>query len=153
MASTRQFPFNHEPVNTTAIDAATYTVPSGKYARVVINYYLFAVPSTNLASSGVSQDFQAEIENLGKYGEVEIWLKDGDVVSWSGTNASGNIGATAASRYTEIEFDLNGTIFKRIRDYVSGWGAYGNPPILYDIATVTGGHSASFYVEEYNSLS
>lgn len=153
MASTRQFPFNHEPVETKAIDGpSSYTVPSGRYARVVVNYYLFAVPNINLAT-GVSQTFQAEIENLGKYGEVEIWLKDGDVVSWSGTNASGNIGATAANRYTEIKFDLNGTTFKRIRDYISGWGAYGNPPSGFDVAVVIGGHSASFYVEEYNSLS
>ena len=145
-------PFNNQPASTDQKDNASYTVPAAKYARVVISYTCVAYVSAWTTTSLVTGNALPILENPGKTGEFELWLETGAALTASTTNATGSIGSTSF-KYSEITLSVDGTVVKRVRDYINGWLGYGNPTTLYDQITISGYTDYCIAAEEYNELS
>jgi hypothetical protein len=90
MAAPYIIPFNHQPVNR-GTTAGTYTVPSGRYARVVasLSAYAGASKTAFITSfpSGSSPSYDCKPDS--NQASIELWLRAGDVVSTAGVVASG----------------------------------------------------------------
>jgi hypothetical protein len=85
-------PFNFQPVNSGTINNASYTVPAGKYARVIATVQasarasrtMTAVPNSYIHSGYGGTDSKT----------VELWLRAGEVVTTTTTVASGTASNT-----------------------------------------------------------
>ena len=145
-------PFNFQPVSTGA-STSTYTVPSGKYARVVISLSSEIGVQTTANPSGapvVGESFFTDGSNsISK----EFWLKATDSVSLSTTSGSGTItsGTNAQVQKSSCvaSATINGTSVLVSRSTAS---ALMQTAAAY-IASFVGNPSASVYYEEYNVIS
>lgn len=164
-------PFNHQPVSTGV--STNYTVPSGKYARVVINLNASAACSQNDSlGTGFSGAPSASVncQSDSKSNSIELWLKAGDNISFALQNAAGSAGFNsgfvgntaavlfdaAASESAAVAFH-NGNEVASARAVaqasatVSGTFVMGTFTMTY--ATFTGDTRGRIYYEEYNVIS
>lgn len=99
-------PFNFQPVNT-GRSTTTYTVPAGRYSRVIINIGLTA--SSNLANATAASQAVAQGGSIGINSDtcsesIELWLKAGDVLSFTTTVASGSATWTLSSMSSGVMY-------------------------------------------------
>jgi len=128
-------PFDHHPVNTLTVDNDDYTVPAGKFARII------ATLSVEAHVSAVSAA-PTTISNGENSTSLEFWADTGDVVDVSRTaaSASGTLYQTAQS-VAAITFNtaIVGRIFANASAYLSS-----------GTSTITGTALVNYQVEEYN---
>lgn len=158
-------PFNHQPVSV-GRSTGTYTVPSGKYARVTVSAYVSARTSANSSGSGFT------ISSYNTHGDTHnevfhYWLSAGDSITFSGSSASGNATAaipggaglaytSTAHADTTLSVDVNGnssaSLLARaiVNISVTNGGA---APINFVFASFGGSFSCTFFYEEYNVIS
>jgi len=126
MASTYFIPFNHEPVSI-GTGTTSYTVPTGKYARVSISVSGVATTYSTTASQtyAVSTNFNETLE---------LWLRPGAVVAVTLTNATGGAPTTKAN--IQINSVAAAEFFCRVPD----------------IGTMSASSFSYIYAEEYNEI-
>lgn len=145
-------PFNNQPV-TTGAGTATYTVPSGKYARVTITLntaiYFSASSATTVANFPPSGNTACDTV------VISIWAKTGDAISFAANSpgATSSAGATAAVAYltstSTMTALLNGTAFAK----ASATATFITSNSASSTVTSEGAGSATYYYEEYNVIS
>jgi hypothetical protein len=93
-------PFNNQPVNT-GVTAASYTVPAGKYARVIVSIGLTATFSNGGSLTNIGSTTSGSTNygvNTGHFNDkIELWLKAGDVLAFTTSLASGTISTVAGA--------------------------------------------------------
>lgn len=165
-------PFNHQPV-ATGIQENSYTVPSGKYARVTIPICLVAycVGDNLNAGPGTANLTSISTFSDSKNERFEIWLKAGDQITTETILASGNAtysfswtGATSGNRTDNSV----GTTYSNIRinsvllaQYLAV--AQASVSITFNeassgsasgtYASFSGSGTAKIFYEEYNQIS
>ena len=144
MADNLQFPFNHAPVSLGFADNTSYTVPAGKYARVLFCYSASAY--TYAGDPGQSISVTTDNQN----GVFEIWLRDGDIIDATTVVANANAGASdkQLSGFSRINITVNGTIAKRVYAYATA-SSGGSTPNLF----LRGNAAFTISAEEYNIVS
>ena len=159
MSSIVNIPFNHEPVGLNFKNNASYTVPAGKYARVVANIECSIYVTDAVNNSNTTRYPSPSMAD--KTREVELWLPSGTVLASSKTNASGKITSGNAqpanagiyfSNYSEVLLTVDGNTIKKVRAHgtIGGEGDAASQIIDQSWA----GHTdVSFHIEEYNSIS
>ena len=94
MAAPIVVPFNNQPINT-GVTTASYTVPAGKYSRVIVSIGLSAqfskTPTSNETTGANSQTGSYMSTPASFNDKLELWLKAGDVLAFTTTTASGTI--------------------------------------------------------------
>lgn len=151
MASIVHIPFNFAPINTGST-TSTYTVPSGKYARVLfsITSRTWIVPSTGNTDPNANCSDSNTVTG-------DIWLMSGDVVAMSSTIASGTFtnpsgaGATiSATGSSSTRLTVNSSEASRVESMVSFLflSASSTPAVSLD-----GSASMSIFFQEYNNIS
>ena len=161
MSAAFVIPFNHQPAST-GVAASTYTVPSGFYARVIVNVGLSASAAlTNLSSTELLQAYGVNPGNSNN--SVELWLKAGDVVAVSATNASGTATVTAAAgnKYTDSKnASTTATITKNVTTIATFYATssayisatFGGAGSLSS-ATFSGSSTVAISYEEFANIS
>jgi len=142
-------PFNHQPISTQR-GSGTYTCPAGKYARVVITLagYALGIPGTATVNpihiAATSSSFNET---------VDIWVKAGDVITFSLVAAGSSTGAVAAGSVngTSTASALyNGTSFAK---FIAGAAAtHAVQSAGTSTSDVTGASEVNWYAAEYNVL-
>lgn len=94
MASIINIPFNFQPVNTGVVANGSYTVPAGKYARVMATLSVKSYMGPLVQVSGSVDGGNGE-DSV----SIELWLKSGDIVSVS--NSAGSATATASGNINQ----------------------------------------------------
>lgn len=90
MTSRVIIPFNFAPVSSSRGTTGSYTVPSGKYARITITVSHSFYPSTGFVGVlGVTTSAES-CHGDGFQGSFDIWMKSGEVLSLSNTNTNGS---------------------------------------------------------------
>lgn len=146
-------PFNHQPV-ATGSQSTTYTVPSGKYSRVVVtlNAAVFMSASTSAAVANFPPSGGSQNDSV----VVEIWAKAGDAISFTSSipsaassNSSGATDVKYLNGVTTSIAQLNGTAFAKARAAVTliTTNASGSQ------VTIGGSVDGNLYYEEYNVIS
>jgi hypothetical protein len=156
MSAIINIPFNFQPVNTGAVNNSSYTVPNGKYARVVILLTATATASMMFPPINASQPCVSVQSNQVS---AELWLKSGDVISFSSSPATGSFtsaffngssnggGVSGTSTATAL---LNGTpMIKCLATAFAGFGA-GN---AVSSVAIVGDTSGLIQFSEYNNIS
>lgn len=165
-------PFNNQPVNT-GVTTASYTVPAGKYSRVIVTVGLTASVSKSpvaSATTGAAAQAGSYTANQGSFNDkLELWLKAGDVLSFTTSVASGAVSATsittvasgvyfrATSSSTQTTISLNASALATF--YATAQiGFYYVPQTTVvstavDIGTFTGAASVVTHFEEFNVIS
>ena len=132
-------PFNFQPVATVAA-GSTYTVPSGKFARVVATLTVSAL----VGASGGSNGAQSQTNT----GVFEYWLKAGDVITVTGVTGATSGGAVTgvASATVTAEVTINGTTSATVGASASYTGAGGS-------WSISGARRFEVLASEYNQIS
>lgn len=129
--------FNFQPVNTTGGANTNYTVPTNRYARVVVTLdgdtY---ISSTNSATTV----YGLSISN--KCCTMELWLKSGDVLSFSNSAASTTL--TSGGSATVTEARVNGTTVARMISRLTIAMSSGS-------STIAGNSNVCWFSTEYNN--
>lgn len=141
-------PFNFQPTSIQR-GSGTYTVPAGKYARVTISV-------TGEAYGIISAPYPSEnVVSNGSFCEsVDIFLKSGDVLTVSQSNASAT-GSTAptssATAITTVNLSINSTIFAvfTCRGYAYSVTS-GSPNNA--TSSVSGSSSVNWIAQEFNEI-
>lgn len=142
-------PFNHKP-STTSVQTTTHTVTSGKYARILCNWFVEASVDFNTANT-VYTGFQ--VTNGFDNGTLEIWAKAGDIITFNVTAASAS--ATGQPHYfikdyTVLNITLNGSTFASFRAYAS-FNDWDRSAI--NTYSFGGAGGMDMYIEEYDVIS
>ena len=137
------FPFNHQPVAGVYRNGASYTVTSGRYARVNLQIYVHAKGTPALVAVS---DATIETHNV----VLEYWLVDGQVIDVTLSNASATTGSVTSGYIggtTSATVTINGNTVAIAKADAAAWhsGTTGT-------STVTGASSYSMYIEEYNQI-
>ena len=137
-------PFNHQPILTGA-SSSTYTVPSGKYARVTATLTCAAWVSARSAvngSTGYSEGASSQSTT------ITIWLKAADAITVSNTNASGTSASSSlVTSVSTASILVNAATVSSISTPVSATATAGNT------VTLSGSASVNYIYEEYNVIS
>lgn len=126
-------PFNFQPF-ATGRASASYTVPAGYYSRILITVYATASASASTVSATTNS---ALINSYGvisdsKNETFELWLKDGDAITSSSSNASGSATLTytttdqyidSQSSTTTVTLSIGGSSFATIAATASAYVA------------------------------
>jgi hypothetical protein len=141
-------PFNNQPANTGA-GSSTYTVPSGKYTRLVVAVHTSAYGNVSLINQVV------DMSNDSNTVTQAYWLKAGDIVTVSTTSASASntpaTGAVVFLRASSIaSVFINGTtvIDSESYSYIQTGSTIAGVTI-----SISGNSSARYFYEEYNVIS
>jgi hypothetical protein len=147
-------PFNFQPVTTVVATTASYTVPAGKYSRVVIDmdcsaWITSATQSTGTGGTAVG----GSPGNSSK--TKELWLKAGDVLTNSTTNASGSVisaasGAAGGVGTSTATFTLNSTVIATCKASATAAVFAGS---IAGSVTFSGIATVSYTASEYNVIS
>jgi hypothetical protein len=148
-------PFNFQPSATGNVANAGYTVPAGKYARVMANLSVKSHPSSYSAvGSGSPPVYAASGEDSTS---IELFLKSGDVVSVSNSagsataTASGN--AYAASNFavavSTANISVNGTIVASVTCSSSCFLSPANITTM----NLSGTSTVNYSYAEFNNIS
>ena len=140
----------------TVVGTGSYTVPAGKWARVLVNLSASARGGTVTFPSQSSQHVAVSGTTCNE--DAELFLKSGDVLTSSLTNASGTLSAQSfsanaagvGSASSTASIAVNGTTIKTCRANVTGAIITG-----LDMLTIsfTGDTSYGFIaLEYYNSF-
>lgn len=133
-------PFNQQPVNTGA-GSSTYTVPSGKYARLTYNLYAVATVTCSIATN--SPVNLSNSDNL----SGSVWLKAGDAITVGTSVPSGTSGSGAGiSGSASASILLNATTFAQAIAGISSSG------VTAATLTLGGSTGSLFMYEEYNAI-
>jgi hypothetical protein len=138
-------PFNFQPVNT-GISNSTYTVPAGKYARVVVNLSASArIFNTSLVATGGEA---IAVSNNTQSLSVEVWARAGEAFSAS-TSAPAPAPSSSVNIIASAVAVLNGNLLASVYAPASGliFTSSGDTVEANSIAEV------SFRYEEYNQIS
>lgn len=143
MAAPFIIPFNYQPVNSGNIANASYTVPSGKYARIVATL----TTTMSLAGSSSTQGGNGSDSCI-----VEYWLRAGEVVTVTQTlnNFSTSTGNTCTSAVAVAALNINGTTVARSN--ASGVGYNTNSGAGF-IVSLTGTANVNYRYEEFFIIS
>jgi len=142
-------PFNHQPISTQR-GSGTYTCPAGKYARIVITLagYALGIPGTYTAQpihiAATSSSFNET---------VDVWVKAGDVITFSLVTASGSTGAVAEgsmSGASTASALYNGTVFAKFMAGAVATHAVQTSGTATSV--LNGGSEVNWYAAEYNVL-
>lgn len=138
-------PFDHRPSNITNRDNASYTVPAGKYARVVFSYSCNAY-----YANGGDVGQSVGITNGNAVGEVDFWLDAGDVLSASKSNAAAGPSGAGKSLHasSSITVSINSSVCKRIVAFASAASGASSPNLK-----IEGSTNYTMYIEEYDIVS
>ena len=159
MSSVVNIPFNNEPVGLDFKNNASYTVPVGKYARVVVNIECAIYVTDAVNNSNFMRYPSPSMSD--KTREVELWLPSGTILASSKTNASGKISSGEAqvasqgiyfSNYSEVLLTVDGNTVKKVRAHGTIGGEGDAASQIVDQSWV-GYTDVSFHIEEYNSIS
>jgi hypothetical protein len=168
MSSAYLIPFNFQPVNTVVGSSGTYTVPANMYAYITVTLNstmgLLAESGTNITS--LSRTINALSINSGSK-VASIYLKAGDVLSFSATNGSGvtntysfgsgssiNANITINTTASQSAF-VNSLSFTSAISSLSFNGDFsatalaGTQTLSQNVSTTT---SFSFIISEYNVI-
>jgi hypothetical protein len=142
-------PFNHQPIST-GVGSSTYTVPSGKYTRLVVAVHTSAYGNVSQANQRVES-----MSNDSNTVTQAYWLKAGDVVTVSTTSASASAspstGATSFLRSSSIASVLiNGSTVIDSESYSHIEINNANTSVT---VSISGNSSARYFYEEYNVIS
>jgi hypothetical protein len=154
-------PFNFQPVNVVSASSGSYTVPSGKYAKVTV------VLSSQMAFSSLSGTATA-VTNTNIFSSesghvvVDLYLKAGDVLSFSSSSGSG-ASVTTSGGNTSGSFVLstsssqsalvNSNTAAVARGYIGGFISVqgtANSAMGVNVGTNNG---FSYTAQEYNVIS
>lgn len=142
-------PFNHQPVNTGS-GSSTYTVPSGKYARL---RYTCNAQAWTMVTGGTSGNVTGTTSSSTDSCNGDIWLKAGDAITVSLSNPSGSVGPAASGTITATATAailLNASIFARAScTSAMSWIGLGASTSMQKDGTT----SVYFSYEEYNIIS
>ena len=147
MAAPYIIPFNFQPANTGTVLNGSYTVPSGKYARVIIN--LSAMARISAATSDSDGGEYVAISSNSDSSTIEVWAVAAEAFTTSTSSASGGPGASTHSIST-ASVSIGGTQLAIARAAASGIIGGGGAD---DNVTISGAASASMRYEEYNVIS
>lgn len=153
MANSFFVPFNNQPVNTgRGSDSNSYTVPSGKFARVTITLcaraYVNNMPDVGggVASIACGEDSTTLV----------IYMDEAEVLDFTASNASGSNGngndTANVNAHSQISADIGGSPIARVFAQANAYaritsGAFGSD------WTISGDTEAYFRYEEYNKIS
>ena len=145
-----QYPFNFHPVNTgRGTQASSYTVPAGKYARVIITLSVTAY-FTNASSGGSAADVLSHSDGSETV-SFETYMTAGEQLTFSATAAS------ASDTVGSGLFNVNdGSVVTALIDGSSmaaakcRAGAFGYLGTGTHNLTLTGTAEAYFRYEEHN---
>jgi hypothetical protein len=110
MANNFFIPFDNRPASTQQ-GSGTYTVPSGKFARLKISLdvtaYFDEADWTTVVSGGDVYDYKPGRESE----KFELWLNSGDVVTFSNTAASdSNLNNTGSPQIASLAGESSCTV-------------------------------------------
>lgn len=155
-------PFDYNPVATSFL-SDSYTVPVGRYALVKITLSAKAtatIPETT-TTQGVNSENSFNCVNESKHITQSFWLKSGDAISKSATNASGNATVNhtsfaflAEKSETSVSALINGTSVMDLIAIasVSYWNSF-NGVTSETLANFAGSNSLQIAVAEYANIS
>jgi len=145
-------PFNFQPVNTGAgNEGSTYTVPSGKYARVTITMCVSAYARNAFLAA---QSESADSNSTSNAVTLTIFMDDGEALTFSATAANtsdtGGSGNFSISDDSVISARVDGVDISQIRCHaaIHGFTSAGTHSVYID-----GTAEANFRYEEYNKIS
>lgn len=141
-------PFNHQPF-ATEYQATTKTIAAGEYARVTVSCFQFAY-----VSAYVGPGFTLTQNNDKTEFNYTVWLKSGDVILVSKTDASGTDANTSSSfsstRNGSISILVNGDTVKYVETRSTICGS-ATAPIAYSV-THSGSTDFRILIERYKEL-
>ena len=152
MANAFYIPFNNEPVNTgRGNESDTYTVPSGKYARVIASVSVKAYP---LASADVGATGVYSGAAVADSGNIVLYLDEGEELSFDTQAASAN-GSSAASSFVQASSFARVVVdsSNMFEVQVTAYNYLRNSAGTNVQAQVGGAISGFFRYEEYNKIS
>lgn len=155
-------PFNNNPVSTSRGTTATYTVPTGKYARVTISvdfsFTLAYSAGSGGAASALGNSQTAYCANF------DVWMRAGETLVLAAGNTTGSFSQVNNSGATQTQiFSINGiagttvtvsgVLWKTFqsRAYFSGTMSVQN--LQTGSASVTPTANFGWYAQEYNVIS
>lgn len=156
MASIVHIPFNFAPVSIQS-GSGTYTVPSGKYARVEIS----ATAKAFLDSISFASNSVLFMSTSGGHAEksIELWLKSGDVITTSASLASGSLQTVSSGGFdydqdkftTTLTILVNGVAFAKVSATLSA--AVGVDTSADLTFPISGSTEYNYIASEYNNIS
>jgi hypothetical protein len=160
MGSIVNIPFNFQPVNTVAGLNTNYTVPTGKYARVVVTADGEAFIGSIQASSNYTATYFS-VTQSSKTCTLELWLKTGDVLSFTNTpasgsttknNTNGNVTPPQSSASTTTEIKVNTVVIARlVSRVIEASNLSGGSPSNLNI-NWSGTSNVAWVASEYNNV-
>jgi hypothetical protein len=164
MSALINIPFNFQPVNSGNVANAGYTVPAGKYSRIMATLSTYARNSTFTISIAGSGQHMPNISSGNDSTSVELYLRSGEVVSVSNTSASGTISVASSASTSSptgngsqsiAQLLVGGVIVAQSKSAVSG-------VLIADVAsglattftvTMVGSSDVNYRYEEFNNIS
>ena len=147
MSSLINIPFNHEPIDTVQKFNTDYTVPIGKYARVVIN-----VSCSAYVSHTDNPNVRIKTLDNGTVNEsIEIWANSSDVISSVRTPANTNTESPLTAKGTStVSIKLNGVIFVSLASTALSTSTNtGGLPYFTQISGIV---NVGMHAEEFNNV-
>lgn len=150
MANAFFVPHNNQPVNTGRGDHGdTYTVPSGKFARVTITMMVTAYVNlqTEQSTNGIGSTADSSTET------IVIYMDESEVLSFTTSSASASVNSSGNYSISDT-----GTVYARIggsniAGCIAAASACGNTGGNANNSSITGTSEAYFRYEEYNKIS
>lgn len=136
-------PFNFQPIATGTVLNGSYTVPSGKYARVLINCHAMARISAATADGTIALSSNADSV------VAEFWLKAGDAITTVATGATGGPSFSVHS-FSQSTASINGVQCLIALAPVSGTN---DGTVPGNTLTISGSAGVSIRYEEFNQIS
>lgn len=142
------YPFNNQPISSQT-GTGTYTCPVGKYARVTVTLSAAAVGVPSFAGSPSSNIGNGSSDSSSAV--FDIWVKSGDTVSGTLSNASASTASATAgftSGTTTASYSVNSNVAGTIRATAS----VAHNSNAAAVSTVTGSSSFHYHAQEYNEI-